>query len=339
MKHLAGGNPVRAATEPVLSIAEGGSARTARERIVVALGGNALLRKGDRGTAAEQEARGLAAMEASAPLLTPERQVVITHGNGPIVGNILIRQRLAQHVVPPMPLDVCGAESQGNIGYLLERALLQVVRQRGISRPVATLLSLVEVDPHDPAFAHPTKPVGPFLSATEAGELGRSVPVARDADRGFRRVIASPMPKRIIERAAIDTLLAAGAVVITLGGGGVPVALDSNGRLVGVEAVIDKDLSSSLLAREIGASHLIILTDIDCVYLDFLSTRRKAVKRMTAAEAEQHLGRGEFLPGSMAPKVEAAIAFLRGGGQRVSIGLPEELPELLLGERGTKLVP
>jgi carbamate kinase len=309
------------------------------ERIVIALGGNALLRQGDRGTAAEQAVRSMAAMEAIAPLLTAERQVVITHGNGPVVGNILIRQQLARHVVPPMPLDVCGSESQGNIGYLLERALLQVLRQHGISRSVATLLSLVEVDPHDPAFLHPTKPVGPFLTATEADELGSAVPVARDADRGFRRVVASPAPKRIIERVAIATLLAAGVVVITLGGGGVPVALDGKGGMTGVEAVIDKDLSSSLLAREIGAWSLIILTDIDHIYLDFLSTRRRAVKRMTAAEAEEHWRQGEFLPGSMAPKVEAAIEFLRGGGQRVLIGLPEELPQLLRGEAGTELVP
>jgi carbamate kinase len=339
VKQGTGEDPVRASREPVLSMVEGDSLRTACERIVVALGGNALLRKGDRGTAAEQEARSVAAMDAIAPLLTPERQVVITHGNGPIVGNILIRQQLARHVVPPIPLDVCGGESQGNIGYLLERALLQVLRQRGISRPVATLLSLVEVDPRDPAFLHPTKPVGPFLSAAEADELGSSVSVARDADRGFRWVVASPIPKRIIESAAIDALLAAGVVVITLGGGGVPVALDSKGCVIGVEAVIDKDRSSSLLAREIGARSLIILTDIDHVYLDFLSTRRQVVKRMTAAEAAEHWRQGEFLPGSMAPKVEAAIEFLRGGGQHVLIGLPEELPQLLRGEAGTELVP
>lgn len=311
----------------------------ARERLVVALGGNTVLRKGDRGVATEQAARSLAAMEAIVPLLTPERQVVLTYGNGPIVGNILIRQQLARHALPPMPLDICGAESQGNIGYLLERALVQVLRQHGISRPVATLLSLVEVDPHDPAFLHPTKPVGPFLSATEAEELSSVASVARDADRGFRRVVASPSPQRILERAAIEALLAAGVLVITLGGGGVPVALDSGGCLTGVAAVIDKDWSSSLLAREIGASELIILTDIDHVYLDFLSPQRQAVKRLTVADAEAHLRRGEFLPGSMAPKVEAGIAFLQHGGQRVLIGLPEELSQMLQGEAGTELVP
>ncbi len=308
------------------------------EKIVAALGGNALLRQGDHGTVTEQAARSLAAMEAISQIVTPERQIVITHGNGPTVGNILVRQQLARHVTPPMSLDVCGAESQGNIGYLLERALIQVLWQRGIQRPVATLLSLVEVDPQDPAFAQPSKPIGPFLSAAEAEELGRSVPVTRDANRGFRRVVASPAPKRIIESAAIDALLAAGIIVITLGGGGVPVALDSKQHVLGVEAVIDKDLSSSLLAREIGASSLLILTDIDRVYLDFLSSQRRAVQRMNVAEAEEHLRRGEFLPGSMAPKVEAGIEFLRGGGRRVLIGLPEELPQLLTGEAGTEII-
>jgi carbamate kinase len=309
------------------------------ERIVVALGGNALIRQGDRGTIAEQVARSTAAMVAIAQIVTPERQLVITHGNGPTVGNILIRQQLARRVVPPMPLDVCGAESQGNLGYLLERALIQVLRQRGIQRPVATLLSMVEVDPRDPAFGKPSKPIGPFLSAAEAEELGRSVPVARDADRGFRRVVASPAPQRIFESPAVEALLAAGIIVITLGGGGVPVALDSEQRLTGVEAVIDKDLSASLLAREIGARSLVILTDIDYVYLDFLSPQRRAVRRMNVVEAVDHLQRGEFLPGSMAPKVEAGIEFLRGGGQRVLIGLPEEFPRLLAGTAGTEIIP
>ena len=309
------------------------------ERLVIALGGNALLRKEDRGTAAEQETRSLAAMEAIVPLLTPNRQVVITYGNGPIVGNILIQQELARQAVPPMPLDVCGAESQGNVGYMLERALVQVLRQQGIHRPVATLLSLIEVDPHDPTLVHPTKPIGPFLSATEAEELGRSVPVIHDADRGFRRVVASPIPKHITESAAVGILLEAGVVVITLGGGGVPIAVDSTQRLSGVEGVIDKDLSSSLLARTIRAQSLIILTDIDHVYLDFLSTQRRAVRHMTAAEAGEHLRHGEFLPGSMAPKIEAAIGFLRDGGQRVLIGLPEELPRLLRRETGSEIIP
>lgn len=309
------------------------------ERTVIALGGNALVRQGDRGTVVEQEARALAAMAAIAPLLTPERQVVITHGNGPIVGNILIRHQHSRSVIPPMPLDVCGAESQGNIGYVLERALVQVLRQRGSQRSVATLLALVEVDPEDPAFRHPTKPIGPFLSEVEARELHPSVPVARDSDRGFRRIVASPLPQRILESAALDVLLSAGVTVVTLGGGGIPVAFDHAQRLRGIEAVIDKDRSSGLLATAIGARSLILLTDIDHVYVNFLGPQRQAMKRMTVAEADDHLQRGEFLPGSMAPKVEAAITFLRCGGQRVLIGLPEALPQLLEGVAGTELIP
>lgn len=309
------------------------------ERIVVALGGNALLRQGDRGTAAEQATRSLAAMAALAPLLTAERQVVITYGNGPTVGNLLIRQHLAQHTVPPMPLDVCGAESQGHIGYVLERALRQTLRQCQLHRSVATLLTLVEVDPHDPAFIHPTKPIGPFLSEQEAEHLARTAPVMRDSDRGFRRVVASPTPQHILEIAALNTLLAAGVIVIALGGGGVPVAFTETRQLIGLEAVIDKDLSSSLLAREIGASTLIILTDIDCAYLDFLSPQRRPLRQINVMEAEAHLRNGEFLPGSMAPKIEAAIAFLRAGGQRVYIGLPEALPDLIEGRAGTTLAP
>lgn len=309
------------------------------ERLVVALGGNALLRHGDRGTAVEQEARALAAMEAITPLLTPDRQVVITHGNGPIVGNILIRHQHARALLPPMPLDVCGAESQGNIGYVLERALAQVLRRRSLNRPVATLLALVEVDPDDPAFHHPTKPIGPFLSEAEARELSSMVPIVRDSDRGFRRVVASPHPQRIMESVTLDVLLNAGVTVITLGGGGIPVAFDADQRLLGIEAVIDKDLSSGLLASVIGASSLILLTDIDHVYVNFLSPQRQALRRMTVAEADDHLQRGEFLPGSMAPKIEAAITFLHGGGQRVLIGLPEALSQLLEGTSGTEIIP
>jgi carbamate kinase len=308
-------------------------------RTVIALGGNALLRQGDRGTAEEQSARSLTAMQALLPLLTSNQQIVITHGNGPTVGNILIRQQAARSLVPPMPLDVCGAESQGNIGYRLERALRQVLQQHGFSRPVATLLSMVEVDPHDPAFAHPTKPIGPFLSASEAEALRRTAPVTQDGNRGFRRVAASPAPQRIFEIVAIEALLQAGVIVITLGGGGTPVVCDANHQLVGVEAVIDKDLSSSLLAREISASTLIILTDIDHVYVNFLSARQTPLRRMTAAEAEVHLRNGEFLPGSMAPKIAAGLAFLRGGGERVLIGLPEALPELVQSQAGTAIIP
>jgi carbamate kinase len=278
-------------------------------------------------------------MEAIVSLITPDRRIVVTYGNGPIVGNILLRQQLAEKIVPAMPLDICGAESQGNTGYLLERSLTQTLLRRRIDRSVAALLSLVEVDLSDPAFSRPTKPVGPYLSEAEVPQLAGSIPVGRDADRGFRRLVASPEPKRILESSSVHALLESGAVVITLGGGGVPVAFDGRHDLVEVEAVIDKDLSSSLLARDIGAQSLVILTDIDRVYLDFLCRKRRAVGRMSAAEAETHLRAGEFLPGSMAPKIRAAIDFLRGGGREVCVGLPEELAGILQGAAGTRIVP
>ncbi|MEN9726530.1 MAG: hypothetical protein RL434_896 [Pseudomonadota bacterium] len=308
------------------------------ERMVVALGGNALVRKGDQGTAPEQSERARAAMQAISPLLTSGIQMVITHGNGPTVGAILLRQQLAQGTVPPMPLDVCGAESQGGIGYFLERALREVTQLLQPQRPVATLLSMVEVAQDDAAFQHPTKPVGPWLSAEEAAALAPGLALVHEDDRGWRRVVPSPNPRRILNLDAIKALLDADALVITLGGGGVPVARDANQQLRGVEGVIDKDLSSSLLARELGASTLLILTDIDAVYQDFRGARRPLL-RMHVAEAEHHLANGEFLTGSMAPKIEAAVAFLRAGGQRVLIGLPEMLSGLLSGTVGTTVLP
>ena len=311
--------------------------RTIPERLVVALGGNALLRRGDHGTVAEQDIRSQAAMEALIPLFTDERQIVITHGNGPVVGQILLRQQLAQGRIPPMPIDLCDAASQGSIGAILERALRYSLQQHDIQRPVVTLLALVEVDPEDPAFAHPTKPIGPFLSEAEAQVL--AVPTARDADRGFRRVVASPRPRHILERPAIEQLLAAGVITITLGGGGIPVTLDESGLLHGVEAVIDKDHSSGLLAHEIQATSLLLLTDIDSVYLNFLQSRQWSIRRMSVAKAEYYLRQGEFLQGSMEPKVRAGIEFLQGGGQHVLIGRPEDLPLLLQGEAGTEIVP
>jgi carbamate kinase len=256
-----------------------------------------------------------------------------------VVGNYLIRHQLARHAQPAMPLDWCGAESQGSLGYLLHRTLAQLLTERGRTPRVAGLLSIVEVDLADEAFRHPTKPIGPYLSAAEAQELEKSGSVVLDAAHGLRRVVASPVPLRVFETEAVVSLLDAGFTVITLGGGGVPVAWDGNGLLVGVEAVIDKDLSSSLLAREIRASDLIILTDVDRVYLGYQSDARCAIARMTVKEAERYLRQGEFLAGSMAPKMQAAIAFLQGGGRRVLIGLPESLSQLFEGKAGTEILP
>jgi carbamate kinase len=302
---------------------------------VIALGGNVLLRKGDAGTVFDQLRRAEEATQPIARLAAQGVPLVITHGNGPVVGNIFLRHETCARDIPPMPLDVCGAESQGNIGYLIGMALDNALAHAGVTATVATLLTRVVVAPDDAAFAHPTKPIGGFLTEEEARHA--PYPVALDADRGYRRVVASPRPRHIVELPAVRALLAAGAIAIAVGGGGVPVVRRADGSVLGVEAVIDKDLAASLLARELGAATLIILTDIDHVYLDFLSDARRPLVRLSTREAAEHLAHGEFLPGSMQPKIEAAIEFIRGGGQRVLICLPEQLDAALQGEAGTRI--
>jgi carbamate kinase len=304
---------------------------------VVALGGNALLRKGDAGTVYDQLRRAEEATGPLAQLVARGTTLVITHGNGPVVGNIFLRHEQCARAIPPMPLDVCGAESQGNIGYLISLALENALMRLGAAVPIATVLTRVVVAPDDSAFVQPTKPIGGFFSEEEARRS--PYPVARDADRGYRRVVASPRPQHIVELPAIRALLAAGVLPIAAGGGGVPVARRPDGTLVGLEAVIDKDLAASLLAHELSAALLVILTDIDRVYLDFLTSRRRPLLQLAVAEAVQHLGAGEFLPGSMGPKIEAAIDFLRGGGERVVICLPEQLEGALRGDAGTTILP
>ena len=304
---------------------------------VIALGGNALLRRGDTGTVCDQLRRAEEATRPIAALVTRGVPLVITHGNGPVVGNIFLRHEQCARDIPPMPLDVCGAESQGNIGYLVGVALDNALAQAGLTASVAAVMTRVVVTPDDPAFTQPTKPIGGFFTAEEARHS--PYPVARDADRGYRRVVASPQPQHIVELPAIRALLGAGVIPIAVGGGGVPVARRRDGSLVGVEAVIDKDLAASLLARELGAASLIILTDIDRVYLDFLSSARRPLARLSVGEAAEHLACGEFLPGSMAPKIVAAIEFLRGGGEQVIICLPEQLAAALDGAAGTTIRP
>lgn len=304
---------------------------------VVALGGNALLRQGDAGTVFDQLRHAAEAAAAIVRLVARGVPAVITHGNGPVVGNIFLRHEQSARTVPPMPLDVCGAESQGNIGYLLGLALDNALTQARIAKTTVTVLTRVLVQPDDPAFARPTKPIGGFFTEEEARRL--PYPVAADADRGFRRVVASPQPRHILELPAIRALLTGAVVPIAVGGGGVPVVARPDGSLLGVEAVIDKDLASSLLARELQAEALLILTDIDRVYLDFLRATRRPLATLTAADATRHLAAGEFLPGSMGPKIEAAVEFLHAGGRRVVICLPEQLDAALRGEAGTTITP
>ncbi|MDX6519354.1 MAG: carbamate kinase [Gaiellaceae bacterium] len=298
---------------------------------VVALGGNALIRAGERGTAAEQLANLRTACTALAPLLSDPR-VVVTHGNGPQVGNELLRQERAADVAPPLPLYVAVAQTQAEIGALLAAELRPVA-----GRPVACVLTHVEVAADDPAFAEPTKPIGPFYSEEEARRLERERGwnVVSDAGRGWRRVAASPEPVLIVELESIRALLDAGVVVIAVGGGGIPVVRRED-RLKGVDAVIDKDRASALLATALAADRLVILTDVRALLGDFGGAEEAEIRELTIAEAEELLP--ELAAGSMRPKLEAAIAFARAGGETL-IASSESLEEALAGEAGTTIRP
>lgn len=309
------------------------------ERIVVALGGNAIWQAGQRGTIEEQRANVAATCRQIAALLAGGHEIVVTHGNGPQVGDILIRNEEAAGRVPPMPLDVCGAESQGMIGYLMQQSLGDALRAQGQRRSVVTLVIQVRVDAADPAFQHPTKPIGPYLSPERAGELRARGQSVRETPRGWRRVVPSPRPLEIVEIDVVTRLLAAGVVVIAAGGGGVPVVRDASGRLRGVEAVIDKDLAADLLARGVGAETLLILTDVPKVTLGYGTPGERPLDRLSAGEAEEYLRRGEFPPGSMGPKVEAALSFVRSGGRRALITSLDRAVETLEGRAGTLIEP
>ncbi len=295
--------------------------------VVVALGGNALIREGERGTAEEQLAALRAVAEALRPVLG-EPELVITHGNGPQVGNELLRQERAAAEAPPLPLWLAVAQTQAEIGALIEAELAPAA-----GRPVATILTHVLVDSGDPAFQAPTKPIGPFYDEVRARELERERgwSVSEDAGRGWRRIVPSPTPLAVVEQDAVRTLVQTGTIVVACGGGGIPV-VEREGRLAGVDAVVDKDRASAVLAAALGARLLLILTAVDAVYLNFDTDRREPVARLSPAEA-QALARG--LPsGSMGAKVESAAAFARSGG-RVLITSPERLEDALAGKTGT----
>ncbi len=310
------------------------------ERVVVALGGNALLRRGEEDTVEHMREQARFAAEQVADVAAAGYEVVVTHGNGPQVGRILLQQEAAAGLVQPMPLDVCGAESQGQIGYLLQVSIGDVFYERGMERPVVTVLTLARVRPDDPAFADPTKPVGPYYGEEEARRLARERGWALKPDPhgGWRRVVPSPEPYSIVESPVIRDLVAAGAVVIAAGGGGVPV-VEEGPRLVGVEGVVDKDLAAAILARDVGAQVLLILTDVPAIQRGFGTPRAEDLRQLTAAEARALLEAGEFRAGSMAPKVRAALSFLASGGGRAVIAELGEALAALRGEAGTAILP
>ena len=310
------------------------------ERVVVALGGNALLKRGADDTFEEMYAACRAAAERVADIAADGWQVVLTHGNGPQVGRILLQQEAAAGSVHPMPLDVCGAQSQGQIGYLLQVTIGDVFFERGMERPVATVLTLARVRPDDPAFADPTKFVGPYYDEQEARRLEaeRGYTMKADPHGGWRRVVPSPVPYSIVETPVIAALVADDVIVIASGGGGVPV-IEDGPRLIGTEGVVDKDLASAILAKEVGASTLLILTDVKKVQRGYGSLYPEDIDRMTVDEARVMRRKGEFGAGSMGPKVEAAEGFVRGGGARAVIADLDDATDALRGDAGTEIVP
>ena len=309
------------------------------EKILVAIGGNAIHPTRRPGTVEQQIEFAVKTGNALLPLLQADNQLIITHGNGPVVGKILLRQVLARETVPPMSMDVCVAHSQGGIAYLLMQNLENALRSVGNNRHVVCLLTQVEVDADDPAFSNPTKPVGFFYKENEAQDIQQKLgwTMKEDAGRGWRYVVPSPQPKHIVDISLIETIANSGAVVIAGGGGGIPVVRNADGTRHGVEAVIDKDLSSALMANVLGIDTMMVLTAVDRVYIDFGKPTQRALDHISLAEIEALQDRGEFTDGSMGPKVAAAIQFVRGGGKRAIIAHLDDAEAALAGSVGTQI--
>jgi len=307
-------------------------------RILVALGGNAILRRDSKGTAEEQFENVRSACKHLVGMILHGHTVTITHGNGPQVGDILLKDELARGTLPQMPLDVCGAESQGMIGYMIQQSLRNALRGVGLELQVATVLTETVVDADDPAFKNPTKPIGPFYSATEASRLReeKGWVLINDSERGYRRVVPSPAPLSVVQGKVIQQLVDLGAIVIAAGGGGIPVTPGGDSK--GVEAVIDKDLSAAVLAKVVKAEVLLILTDVEKVYLDYDKPGQRPVEEMTVRECREFLKGGQFPAGSMGPKIESAVWFLESGGDSVIITSLEMAEAALAGKAGTRIV-
>ena len=307
---------------------------------ILAIGGNSLIKDKNHVALSWQYEAVKETSKYIADLIAEGLSIVITHGNGPQVGFIYRRGELARRELPLIPLDICGADTQGAIGYMIQKALLNEFRKRGIAKKVTTVVTQTIVERNDPSFEHPSKPIGSFMSEKEAltnrEEFGWVV--MEDAGRGFRRVVPSPTPREIVELDVIRLLVERGYVVVSTGGGGIPVILNDQGDLEGVEAVIDKDLGSSLLARSLGTDIFIISTAIDAVYLNFGMGNQKPINHATVSEIKQYLAEGHFKPGSMKPKIEAIIQFLEGGGKTAIITPTENLLKSVRGECGTTIV-
>ena len=308
--------------------------------IVVALGGNAIIEEGTEGTITQQFANTRKSLAAIVGMIKEGHKVVLTHGNGPQAGVHLIRNEAASAQVPPSPLGVIVADTQGSMGYMIAQSLYNALHRQGIEKQVVTIVTQVEVDPADPSMLNPTKYVGPFYKADQVEKLrSRGWIIKEDPGRGYRRVVPSPLPLDVVEKEVIRELLDSGKIVIAAGGGGVPVYREADGSLEGVDAVIDKDRASSLLANLIQADELIILTGVDRVAINFKKPDQKSFDTLSLAECERYLAEGQFPKGSMGPKIEAACDFIRRGGRKVIITSLENATEALHGNAGTLIQP
>lgn len=307
---------------------------------LIAIGGNSLIKTGERGTLEEQFKNALDTARNIVKMVKDGWKIVVTHGNGPQVGAALIRSERASAEVYTHTLDMCVATTQSEIGYLLQRAFFQCLKEQNLDLAVTVVPTMVVVDPNDPAFNNPTKPIGPFYDRKTAEERKKRLGwnIIEDANRGWRRVVPSPEPLDIIELNVIRTLLDNNVITIALGGGGIPVYFD-DGQIVGCEAVIDKDRSSALLATKLGVDLFLISTATDYVYLDFKKPDRKPLSKITTDEAERYLNEGHFPAGSMGPKIESAIRYLRSGGKQVLITSYEYIEDGLQGKAGTQILP
>ncbi len=312
-----------------------------RRVAVVAVGGNALITDSQHKSLPDQRLASREAMKHVVGMVEAGWTVAVTHGNGPQVGFLLRRAELAHDELPEIPLDVCGADTQGATGYLFASELNNEFHRRGLDKQAVAMVTQTVVDADDPAFDHPTKPIGSFRTVEEATLRHErdGWQVVEDAGRGWRRVVASPVPQRILELEAIKSLIDAGFIVVAAGGGGIPVTQTDAGEVTGVEAVIDKDLGTAILASALGAEVLLISTAVEAVAVDFNTPAQRWLSTITAAQAREYLEQGQFGAGSMEPKVRAAVQYLEAGGRRAIITDPEHMVAALAGEAGTTIVP
>ncbi|HBL16680.1 MAG TPA: carbamate kinase [Elusimicrobia bacterium] len=315
-------------------------AASPRKTVVLALGGNAIIKPGEKGTITQQFANTRQALKGAAGLIRKGYGLVITHGNGPQVGNSLLRVEAVSDRIPEIPLGVLVADTEGGMGYMIQQSLHNMLWLEKIRKPVVTIVTQIVVDRHDPRLKKPVKPIGPFFSVAEAKDLirRRGWAMKEDSGRGWRRIVASPLPMRIVERETIMRLVESGIIVIAAGGGGIPVVIEPDGRLEGVDVVVDKDLAASILAQDTRAKILIITTGVDKLSLNFNTPQQKDLNSITVEEAQHYLQEGHFPAGSMGPKIEASIRFLEQGGEQVIITSPDRVAEAIDGRAGTHII-